>query len=141
MRALALTLAALGGGCLQGDLNRDRVLQPLAESDVAGLRPQEDDLAVVLARLGAPLYVRELGDGIALAYGWLDTTNWNLEAQVPVGDAGSFQFTYNSTREALPGVVVFLDANLRVVRIERGLLRNLVPAAVTPRDLDLDDEP
>ena len=141
MRALALALAWLCSGCLQGDLNRDRVLQPLADHDVAGLRPLADDLTVVLERLGAPLFVRELGDGVALAYGWLDTTNWNLEAQVPVGDAGSMQFTYNSTNEALPGVVVFLDGDLRVVRVERGLLRNLVPAEVTPRDLDLDEAP
>lgn len=131
-RALAAALAALAAGCLQGDYNRDRIHQSLWADDVASLRVGVDDLTAVLGRLGAPLHVRELGEGVALAYGWLDATNWNVEAQVPVGDGGSFQFTYADTDLRLPGLVVFLDGQLVVTRVERGLLRDLLPAAPRP---------
>jgi hypothetical protein len=133
-RALLVSLVLPGStACLQGDLNRARVDQPLVPAEVDVLRAGGAELTEVLARLGAPRFVRELSDGIALAYGWSDGFDWNIEAQVPVGDAGSFQFTYASAEESLPGVVVFLDSQYHVRRIERGVLRQLLPERARPR--------
>ncbi|MEZ6016354.1 MAG: hypothetical protein R3F49_14650 [Planctomycetota bacterium] len=135
-RLAAVALVCGLSGCLQGDYNLGRVHQPLAPADVDGLRPGVDSLSVVLARLGAPLFVRELGEGIALAYGWLDEENWNVEAQLPLGDTGGVQFTYGNTDQQLPGVVVFIDPSLMVRRIERGVLRDLLPTKARPMTLE-----
>lgn len=138
-RSLTLVVCALAcvtAGCLQGDYDRSRVQQPLVPEDVAALRGGVDDLTTVLRSLGAPLNVIEVGDEVALAYGWLDETNWNLLAQVPVPDTGSFQVSYGQGRQRLPGVVVFLDEALVVQRVERGVLQDLLPKQRLPRLLD-----
>jgi len=125
-------LLALCAGCLQGDYNEDRIHQVVSAVHVASLRPGEARLADVLALLGAPLYVVELDNGVALAFGWLDQSDWNVEAVVPVGDA-SMQFSYASADLQIPGLVVFLDAAYVVMRLDRGLLGDLLPQRARPK--------
>lgn len=132
-RAPWLAWGALLTGCVQGDYDRVRVFQRLAPEAVAGLRAGADTLDDVLLRLGAPLFVTELGDDVALAYGWLDNTAWNVEVQVPVADNVGFQFRYDRDRLHLPGVVVFLDRALVVTRVERGVLEDLLPTRPRPQ--------
>ena len=134
----ACALLALSAGCLQGDYNVDRIHQLVAPIHVETLRPGEARLEDVLALLGAPLYVVELDRGIALAFGWLDQSDWNIEAVLPVGDA-SMQFSYASADLQLPGLVVFLDEHYVVTRLDSGLLSNLLPERARPRLVE-DDE-
>lgn len=133
--AAAAALLALGAGCVQGDFNVDRVHQsvPTAASDA--LQPGTARLDDVLLHLGAPLFVVELDRGIALAYGWLDQNAWNVEVELPVGDA-AVQFRYADTDLTLPGLVVFLDEDDVVIRQSRGLLRDLLPERPRPRLVD-----
>jgi hypothetical protein len=125
-------LLALCAGCLQGDYNEDRIHQVVSPVHVETLQPGEARLQDVLALLGAPLYVVELDRGVALAFGWLDQSDWNVEAVVPVGDA-SMQFSYASADLQLPGLVVFLDEDYVVTRLDRGLLRDLLPDRARPK--------
>jgi len=125
-------LLALCAGCLQGDYNEDRIHQALAPVHVESLQPGETRLADVLALLGAPLFVVELDRGVALAFGWLDQSDWNVEAVVPVADA-SVQFSYASSDLQIPGLVVFLDEAYVVTRLDRGLLRDLLPDRARPK--------
>lgn len=138
--AAALAAALAGAGCVSGDYNVDRAYVPLADAAVDALRPGASDLREVLARLGAPLDVVELEGGLALAWGWLDERNWNVDVQVPL-DQGSFDFRFQSTRSALPGIVVFLDEADVVVRVQRGVLADLLPSDKPPLTLDQLEEP
>jgi hypothetical protein len=134
LRRLGASCALLApcAGCLQGDYNEDRFHQAVAAVEVEQLVPGKAHLGDVLALLGAPLSVVELDDGVALAYGWLDQVDWNVEAIVPVGDA-SMQFSYADADLQIPGLVVFLDDAYVVTRHDRGLLRDLLPDRPRPR--------
>lgn len=135
-------LLALCAGCLQGDYNEDRIHQVVSPVHVDTLQPGQASLQDVLTLLGAPLYVVELDRGVALAFGWLDQNDWNVEAVVPVGDA-SMQFSYASANLQLPGLVVFLDEAYVVTRLDRGLLGDLLPERARPKLVEEDgsDEP
>jgi hypothetical protein len=127
----ASALVLLCTGCVTGGYNRDRIHQELAPAAVYALQPGESQRDDVQALLGAPLYVVELDRNVALAYGWLDQTAWNVAATVPVGDA-SASFRYTDSGLTLPGLVVFLDESYVVERIDRGLLRDLLPDRARP---------
>jgi len=129
-------------GCVDGDYNKLRVFQePLVES-VDALRVGETDLGATLESLGAPVFVIEVGLGMAIAWGWQSTTDWNIEVSGPFGDAQG-QFQYSSTDERTEGLVLFFDASWTLSSIRRGYLADLLPKRQRPRDVEddlLDDD-
>ena len=132
---LVLGASLLTCGCVDGDYNRSRVFQPPLEAAVESLVPGTTQLEGALASLGAPLRVIEVGRGMALAWGWEDTTNWNVEVSAPLGDAqGNFSFT--STSATTRGLVLFFDEHESLTSVQRGYLSELVPARQRPRDVE-----
>lgn len=122
---------------MDGDYNRSKVFQePLVES-IEALAPGVTDVGAALDSLGAPVFVIEVGLGLALAWGWQDMTNWNVEVSGPIGDAqGSFSFT--STDTTTRGVVLFFDEDWTLTDVRRGFLSQLLPRDPRPRDVDDD---
>jgi len=136
VRALACAAAAaLSAGCIDGDYNRFRQFQPVDDAEVDALGVGTSDVEEALDRLGAPVFVVEVGLGLALAWGWRDTTDWNVDVSTPIGDAqGNFSFT--STNATTRGVVLFFDRDWTLVGVRRGYLGELLPKAL-PRDVDI----
>ncbi|MEW6071404.1 MAG: hypothetical protein AB1726_02260 [Planctomycetota bacterium] len=132
-----LVLAGLLGllaSCISVAWERDSRFAPPAPDAVAALRPGEADLGVCLAALGAPLWVWEYrGDGVAIAYGWLERRGWNASASLPVGDWYSLSFDYTGVDEEMEGLVLFFDPDLRLVERREGLLRDLTAERRRPR--------
>lgn len=130
-------LALLGAGCVDGDYNRRRIYQePLPEA-VDALAVGTSDVGAVVDSLGAPLFVIEVGLGLALAWGWEDVTNWNVEVSGPIGDAqGTVRYT--SETSTIRGLVLFFDEAWRLTSVRRGFLGDLLPRRRPPRDVDLD---
>ncbi len=123
--------------CVDGDYNKFRIYQePLMEA-VDSLKPGVTDLESALEQLGAPLFVIEVGLGMSLAWGWQNTTDWNIEVSVPVGDAaGNFQ--YADTSAQIQGIVLFFDESWTMTSMQKGFLADLVPKRQRPRDVDDD---
>lgn len=135
MGAIAIA-AALCAGCIDGDYNRYRRFQPVDDVEVDALEVGASDVGEALDRLGAPVFVIEVGLGLALAWGWRDTTDWNVDVSAPIGDAqGNFSFT--STNATTRGVVLFFDEDWSLVGVRRGFLGALLPVA-RPRDVNID---
>ena len=123
---LALALAPLLVGCVRVSWQRESLHAPVTDEQLDALEPGTS-LEECLARLGAPLLVRELPAGaFALAYGWLDDQGLGLNVSVPVTDSWSASVDYDRIRRETRGVVLFLDADQRVVVVRRGLLRDLL---------------
>ena len=85
--AAALAAALLGAACVDGDYNRSRVFQEPLPARVDALAVGTSDVSDALEQLGAPVHVIEVGLGLALAWGWSDVTDWNIEVSAPLGDA------------------------------------------------------
>ena len=126
--AAALAAALLGAACVDGDYNRSRVFQePLAER-VDALAVGTSDVSDALEQLGAPVHVVEVGLGLALAWGWSDVTDWNIEAQ------GNFRFT--SAEKTTEGLVLFFGPDWQLTALRRGYLGELLPQRQLPRDVE-----
>ncbi len=124
-------------GCVDGDYNKFRIYQePLVEA-VGSLQPGVTTLEAALAQLGAPLFVIEVGLGMSLAWGWQNTTDWNIEVSVPVGEA-SGNFKYTDTNAQIQGLVLFFDETWTLTSVQEGYLADLVPKRQRPRDVDDD---
>lgn len=136
-RACAATLALLplAAGCVDGDYNRSRVYQEPPVEGVEALAPGVTDVGAALDSLGAPVFVIEIGLGLALAWGWQDTTDWNIDVSAPLGDAqGNFSFTSIDTTTR--GIVLFFDEDWKLTSMRRGYLSQLLPRKALPRDVD-----
>ena len=131
---LAVT-AFLTSSCLSADYGQIRVFQPPVEEQVEALEPGVSNLGDALARLGAPLRVTEVGRGLALAWGWERTSDWNVQASAPIGDAQG-QVSYASANLQTPGLVLFFDETWTLERIRRGYLLDLLPRKQRPRDVE-----
>ncbi len=123
--------------CLAGDYERLRTFQPPTEAAIDALVIGSTDVGEAVEQLGAPLHVVEVGLGLALAWGWTDTTAWNLELSVPIGDAGG-SFKYADSAATTHGLVLFFDDAWQLVATRRGYLGELLPSARAPRDVDID---
>ena len=131
-------LASLTLGCVTWDYGRVDVEVPPDETLLASLVPGESSLQTCLEGLGAPLYVRELGEGSALAWGARRDGGWNLSTTVPTGEAIDASFRYSSVREGLRGVVLFFDEHWVLIGLERGWLTEILPDA-RPRPQSIGD--
>lgn len=136
----AAVLAVCGTSCVNGDYNKLRVFQPPGEAAVNSLAEGTSSVGDALTQLGAPIYVVEVGLGLALAWGWQDTTNWNVEVSGPVGDAQG-QVSFTNTDITTRGLVLFFDQDWTLTRLRRGYLSELLPRRPRPRDVDDELQP
>lgn len=124
---ILVALVACSTGCIAATLERERVLhEPLG---VYSLVVGESDLDDCLAALGAPLVVRENGEGAWLAWGWAERGGWSLTASVPVTDYNSVSMRYGASLDGLEGAVLFFDRDWILVARRRGYLSQILPSA------------
>ena len=124
----AVALLCLLGGCISVNFNRARGFEPVTEDVLLGLRDQNADLAACLATLGAPNLVHELpGGGMALAWAWIDSMGWGIQGSISFRGVG-ISADYDAERRDFEGAVLFFDGSLRLVKVERGLLRDFLQA-------------
>ncbi len=125
MRPILLLLPLLSG-CLTGTYTSWHTYQEPAS--FLRLRPGEADLDDCLEVLGAPLYVREQGDGAVLAWGWADERRFGVTFSIPL-DSGNASLTYQDTAAGLDGLVLVFDADWRLTAIRRGRLAEVLPSS------------
>ncbi len=144
MRGVLPKLLLLTSVCLPGCFslgwsrgNRD---EPISNEALATLTPGESDLTLCLATLGAPTVVWEYqGDGMALAYAWIDSESWGFSASYAFSRyAPSASFSYDSRDDQRMGVVLMFDADLTLKALKRGRLGELVPVNRRPAPLPED---
>lgn len=127
MRALAILIATFGcTSCVSFTWQRTITFEPVSTKAVESLQPGTSDLAEVLAKLGAPIYVWEGKDReVVLAYGSLNDKHLGFGISAPVFDNMSASLNYDDTASKLEGYILVFDAkdNLKIVRA--GLLRDL----------------
>jgi hypothetical protein len=134
MRHLLLALLPLLTGCVTGSWSRTNRFAPPDEGAVETLAPGQSDLGHCLAALGAPLWVWEYrGDGVALAYGWLEDVGWGIIVSVPLTEYYSASFDYRDRDSEMPGLVLLFDEGLTLRELRRGLLRDLTREVGRPR--------
>ena len=124
-------------GCVDGDFNKFRVYQEPLMAAVESLEPGVTSLEATLEELGAPLFVVEVGLGMSLAWGWQNTTDWNIEVSVPLGDATG-NLSYTDTSAQIRGLVLFFDESWTMTSMQEGYLVDLLPKRQRPRDVEDD---
>lgn len=130
MRILLLALLPLIGGCLNITWQRESRFAPPPEEAVARLQPDESSLGHCLNALGAPLWVWEYrGDGVGLAYGWLETESSGFNLSAPVTDYVAVSLDYDEVDSEMHGLVLLFDEDLNLTELRRGLLRDLTTKA------------
>jgi hypothetical protein len=125
VRRLVL-LAPLLTGCLSGEYLSQRTYQE--PPPYFQLQPGVADLTACLAALGAPLYVRENGDGAMLAWGWADERRWGLTLSVPI-DSQRGSLTYQRADEGFQGLVLLFDGAWTLTSIREGRLADVLPSS------------
>ncbi len=139
--ALSLLAVALGAAsCVRVSwISSDRQT-PVPDAQIAGLAPGETSLEAALGQLGAPLFVWEADSkSYGLAFGWDEGLDWGVNVSVPVAKEFSASLDYEDTNLQLEGLVLFFDRDNRLLRIDRGLLSDLVPVR-EQRPADLPDQ-
>lgn len=132
----ACALAAALSGCVTGDYNRRHVFQPPPAGAVDALTVGTSDVGSAVSGLGAPVQVVEVGEGLAMVWGWEDVTDWNVDLSVPVGRANA-NFRFTSADSTTRGVVLFFDRDWRLSRVEEGFVTGLFRNPPPPRSVDL----
>ena len=130
MTRLALGLVLLlASSCISLTYERERRYEKLPKGALAALAPGQTQLGECLERLGAPLWAWEDAFGgkssAALAWGWLDEADWTVTLSVPVSDQASLSFSWRDIDARMRGVVLFFDADWRLVGMREGMLRDL----------------
>lgn len=125
LRVLGAAIALAGAAsCITGSLSGRRTHLAIDEGAIASLGPGVG-LDTCLARLGAPLYVDELGEGMVLSWGWLEGSGWGVGASVPVSDQANVSFDYDDLDDRMRGAVLFFDERWMLTEIRIGYLRDL----------------
>ena len=140
MRWLAILCAcAVLPSCASVNWISNSSNEPIADAEFAALEPGTADLGACLGRLGAPNLVWEYrGNGLAMAYGWLDGGGWGFSVSYSFDRfAPSARFSYDSDAVEGDGVVMWFDENLVLERVQRGRLRDLVPDRRRPAPLEV----
>jgi hypothetical protein len=133
--ATALLLAGLTS-CVRGSWDSARDQVPVPHATIASLEPGVSTLGDCLDGLGAPLFVWEVdASSYGIAFGWNDAEDWGVNVSVPVARGFSASVDYADTNLDLEGLVLFFDADDRLLRIDRGRLSDLVPDRQRPADL------
>lgn len=138
LRGLAAGAAScLLASCVTGDYDQLRTFQPPPNGSFDDLVVGITNLDHALHVLGAPVDVIEVGEGSALAWGWQETTDWNVAVSVPIGEVQG-RVTYTDSSLQIPGIVLFFDRDWRLVAKREGFLGELLPERRVPRDIDDD---
>jgi len=129
-RAWPALLACMLTACVSFD--RVQVDEPITDAQLAALQPGQSTLQQCLAQLGAPVEVFAYrGDGMALLWVWQDTAGFGLEVSSPFGGwSDAAQFDLDLTDRTLPGWVLWFDGDLRLQRLRRASLGELLPRRV-----------
>jgi len=125
-RVAALLAAALAS-CVSMSWRRDVADREPRAAAAAQLVPGESDLARILDELGAPNFVEEKDEGLVLTYGWLSGTRLRFSLSVPVSREVRGSLRYGELARRTSALVLFLDADDRLERVERGYLGELRP--------------
>lgn len=123
-RVAALALALLAPGCVSATFRATNRYREVAgeEELVVG----QDDLGRTLEVLGAPLLVRENGEGAVLAWGWARERGWGVRARLP-GNSRNVSFDYAQDQRGLRGLVLFFDDRWTLTASRRGRLADVLP--------------
>ena len=123
---LVLLLALAHTSCVNVFYRHETRFEPPQRGALAELAVDHSDLSDCLTRLGAPLWVWEdRGSGAALAYGWLESGDWNVSLSLPLSNDASASLTYRQIDARMRGVVLFFDADWTLRAIRKGYLRDL----------------
>ena len=126
------------GACVTGDYSQVSFNEPVDLQALRAMKPGEDDLASVLAQLGAPVDVREyrvgpdLTSGVALVWYWSQQYGWGLDISAPVGDDTSVSFEMDFAGNDLPGCVLWFDERLVLESWREGLVGELLQGRRRP---------
>lgn len=125
--AALAALALLGTSCVSANWSRVRRYEVIPEERLAAL-PEEATLGDCLELLGAPLVVWEdRAGGVAVAYGWFRAKGLGVGVNVPVARSLAASVDYAQLAEGARGIVLFFDADLRLLTWRSGFLEDLVP--------------
>lgn len=130
-------LALLSASCITTEFNRNRELLPIQRTAMEPLEVGSATLAECLATFGAPLRVWEIDTGAALAWYWIDKSDWGITFSVPAGDAVEASFSYGESNEDIEGLVLFFDADWTLTQKRWGRIAAIAPTLRRPADLDL----
>jgi hypothetical protein len=93
-----------------------------------------------LRAIGAPNFVWEYrGDGLALGWVFADSSGWDFTASVSVYKSASASMSLDFDNLDLPGVVLWFDEDLRLLKWQRGSMRELTQGLRRPAAPDQDD--
>jgi hypothetical protein len=127
--SLALAALCLGTSCLHFSWSREARYAPIAAAELERLEAERTDLTACLAAFGAPLWVWEQdpasGASAVLAYGWSDARDLGFRFNVPIGRVVSPYVDYHQLDRRMRGLVLFFDADWKLLRWRTGLLRDL----------------
>lgn len=139
--ALASALCVgLGASCVQLAWSRATLQEPLSDAKWRSATPGSS-LSDCLALLGAPYFVWEQpGGAIAIAYAWSSTSGWGFGVSAPIGRHANASFDFDALSSDTQGLALWFDSDWKLVRLQRGALRDLAeapararPAFVQPR--------
>ncbi len=137
---MILACLALLPACITGQYNRvDRGQQPEANL-LQGLTVGESTMQSCIEELGAPLVVREKGDGAELVWGWERNAGLNLTASIPLGEVGSGNVSYGRRSSGAMGWTLGFDSNWVLTGVREGRLQELLAMNSQPPRL-LDGDP
>ncbi len=123
---LVVLLLVSQSACITGRFSRQDDQTPPAPEALAELENSGLSLDRCLQMLGAPLVVRELGDGIELIYGWQRTKGWSTTISLPLVKRGSSSVTYGQARLGAQGLTLRFDGDWVLTGSRRGSLRDLI---------------
>lgn len=142
---LLFAVLALSPSCLSFEWSRVSRYAPVPAELEASLEVGDSDLERCLARLGAPLWVLEQPveskDGALLAWGWFESEDFGVRVSYAFDRFVSASFDYEQIDAEMQGIVAVFDESWRLIKLERGLLRDLAsdltqarPRAILPTD-------
>jgi hypothetical protein len=137
-----LLLALTAASCVRVNYFRISHFEPVSPAALLELENSDAELQQCLDTLGAPLIVGEVPDGLAMGYGWQDRAHWGIDVGYTFERLFNIRFNYATVDDALRGVLLLFDDNLRLKTIRRGILgdltRQLRRRPADPGDLDPD---
>jgi len=134
--AAACALALFSASCITTEFNRNREQLPVQRTALDPLEVGTATLTECLATFGAPLQVWEIDTGAALAWYWIDKSDWGITFSVPAGDAVDASFSYGESNEDIEGLVLFFDADWTLTQKRWGRIAAIAPTMRRPADLD-----
>lgn len=130
-----MLLALLLPSCINGRYYHIRREEPIPEARATALLQQQADLQTCLDTLGAPHLVFEQPRGLAMAYAWLDMSDWGIEVQIGYTNTaadGQTLFSFDSNAPGYDGIVLVFDERLRLIATKAGKLADITQSLRRP---------